>query len=332
MTMEILLEAASLELYKVQIRKVERIEYESLDPGSFLGCRVAHFCFKAKHLRTDQVCLIDREFCRSEAEHKNNIKKRVQREVSILRSLSCDHVINCIDVFEHENWIYRVYDSFPERYFNADVGWDFKPETVRSIMRQLFVALSHCHSKKIAHSYVKPLNLLLIPHNDRENESYHVKLSVFDFAHHFLDDKYYPASDHFSWGFEGYYSPELLLSETLSSNAMLLGDAASDIWAAGVTFIELFSKRSIFSGDCKIDSIFKIFRQLGTPNNISWPGVVNLPNYNTDFPRWNATPWPKEARLRLNEEGLNLLGKLLSLDPKRRITAEKALQHSYFKL
>ena len=48
----------------------------------------------------------------------------------------------------------------------------------------------------------------------------------------------------------------------------------------------MVTKRPLFPGDSEIDEIYKIFRQLGTPNEDVWPGVTQLPDWNPAFPKW----------------------------------------------
>jgi len=44
----------------------------------------------------------------------------------------------------------------------------------------------------------------------------------------------------------------------------------------------------------------------GTPDEQSWPGVANLPDYQTTFPRWKAQNLGK-LLTRLDEEGVDIL-------------------------
>jgi len=55
-----------------------------------------------------------------------------------------------------------------------------------------------------------------------------------------------------------------------------------------------------------------------------------------DYPRYNITPQPPPELGRLlpsfRPDELDLLKKLLSLDPNARLTAEEALDHDYFRV
>jgi len=69
----------------------------------------------------------------------------------------------------------------------------------------------------------------------------------------------------------------------------------------------------------------------GTPTEANWPGYTALP----DYPRYNITPQPPPELARLlpscRPDELDLLQKLVSLDPNARLTAQEALDHGYFR-
>jgi cyclin-dependent kinase 2 len=85
----------------------------------------------------------------------------------------------------------------------------------------------------------------------------------------------------------------------------------------------------MFPGICEVDQLFQIFSRLGTPNEKTWKGFEDLPNYSFTFPNWKkrslAAQFPN-----LEPAGVDLLGRLLNVDPSRRITAAEALKHRYF--
>ena len=66
----------------------------------------------------------------------------------------------------------------------------------------------------------------------------------------------------------------------------------------------------------------------GTPTEKTWPGISDLPDYKSTFPKW------KKNRLfeivpNLCEKGRDLLSKMLKYDPAERITAKAALNHVF---
>jgi len=137
-----------------------------------------------------------------------------------------------------------------------------------------------------------------------------------------------------------YRAPELLLGAKHYTKAV-------DMWAIGCIFAELIITRPLFKGEeakmenkkvipFQQDQLTKIFKILGTPTKNQWSDINYLPesgklskfkmypNTFTTFMQQNAPTWKSKS-------GLNLLTSMLEYDPKRRITAEEALDHPYFK-
>merc|ERR1712232_1418199 len=111
-----------------------------------------------------------------------------------------------------------------------------------------------------------------------------------------------------------------------------MGTTAIDMWSVGCIFAELILRHPIF--ECEggeIAQLNKVFGILGTPEEHSWPGCSNLPL----MQKFSFTP-KRPYRLHdvipasVTGNTYDLLSKMLTLDPKQRITAEEALKHPYF--
>ena len=88
--------------------------------------------------------------------------------------------------------------------------------------------------------------------------------------------------------------------------------------------------RPIFTGISEIDQLFQIFSKLSTPNTDSWPEFTCLPYYNAPFPNWPESSLP-HLFSDLVPHGLDLLQNLLNYNPSKRLTADEALHHEFFK-
>ena len=183
---------------------------------------------------------------------------------------------------------------------------------VKKFTWQLVQGIRYCHSHRVLHRDLKPQNLLI----DKEGN---LKLADFGLARAFgVPLRTYTHEVVTLW----YRAPEILLGGRQYSTGV-------DMWSVGCIFVEMCTRKPLFPGDSEIDEIFKIFRVLGTPTEMSWPGVTSFPDYKPSFPKW--TRREDEGLVPgLNELGLDLLEALLVYDPASRISAKQAIQHPYF--
>ena len=77
-----------------------------------------------------------------------------------------------------------------------------------------------------------------------------------------------------------------------------------------------------------MDQLGKIFLALGTPTEETWPGLTSLPDY-IQFKPNPGTPLG-DIFTAAGDDLLDLLGKMVTLCPMRRIDSTASLKHSYF--
>ena len=102
-----------------------------------------------------------------------------------------------------------------------------------------------------------------------------------------------------------------------------------DIWSIGCIFAEMINHRPLFAGENEIDHLHKIFYNLGTPDESSWAGVSQLPDWRDSFPRWRRKPM-RDLCPSLPDDGLDILARMLEYEPSKRISALDAINHPYF--
>jgi serine/threonine protein kinase len=159
------------------------------------------------------------------------------------------------------------------------------------------------------HRDLKPQNLLIDSHGK-------MKLADFGLARAYsLPIQTYTHEVVTLW----YRAPEILLGQKQYSTAV-------DIWSVGCIFAEMALKKPLFAGDSEIDEIFKIFKLHGTPTEETWPGVTKLRDFKPTFPKFKGVPLTDVAK-NMDPLGLDLLTKLIALDPAKRISARAALHH-----
>lgn len=250
-------------------------------------------------------------FCshRSETE---GVPSTAIREISLLKDLQHHSIVELFDVAVMDSSIYMIFEYLDmdlkkllDRYKSS-----FTPKLVKSYMHQMLDAIAFCHMHRILHRDLKPQNLLV----DREG---HLKLADFGLARSFnVPMRTYTHEVVTLW----YRAPEILLGTKFYATGV-------DIWSLGCIFAEMILRRPLFPGDSEIDQLYRIFRTRGTPDEKSWPGVCQLPEYKQSFPRWAGQAVPEEIELYRAQDLFELL---MVYDPTKRISARNAMLEPYF--
>ncbi|CAK9877920.1 unnamed protein product [Sphagnum jensenii] len=239
------------------------------------------------------------------------------REISLLKEMQHSNIVRLQDVVHSERRLYLVFEYLDldlKKHMDTCPDLAKDPRLIKTYLYQILRGVAYCHSHRVLHRDLKPQNLLI----DRRTNA--LKLADFGLARAFgIPVRTFTHEVVTLW----YRAPEILLGSRHYSTPV-------DVWSVGCIFAEMVNQRPLFPGDSEIDELFKIFRTLGTPNEETWPGVTSLPDFKSAFPKW---PPKNLASIvpGLEPAGVDLLSKMLMLEPSQRVTARNALEHEYFK-
>jgi serine/threonine protein kinase len=90
-------------------------------------------------------------------------------------------------------------------------------------------------------------------------------------------------------------------------------------------------KKPLFQADREPLQLEAIARVCGTPTPALWPEVIDLRFFHTIKPKKNYRRCLREVYANLPPKALDLLDAMLTLDPKKRITAEDSLRCDWLK-
>ncbi|XP_077424454.1 cyclin-dependent kinase 17-like isoform X2 [Vanacampus margaritifer] len=249
-------------------------------------------------------------------EHEEGAPCTAIREVSLLKDLKHANIVTLHDIIHTDKCLTLVFEYLEKdlKQYMDDCGSIMSVHNVKIFLFQLLRGLAYCHRRKVLHRDLKPQNLLI-------NEKGELKLADFGLARaKSVPTKTYSNEVVTLW----YRPPDVLLGSTEYSTPI-------DMWGVGCIFYEMITGRPLFPGSTVEDELHLIFRILGTPTEETWPGISTSEEFKTyHFPKYKAEPLVNHAP-RIDNDGHDLLSVLLQFEAKKRVSAEDALRHAYFR-
>ena len=249
--------------------------------------------------------------------------KRCLREICILSHLQHENITNLIDVtclndYKKFDSLIVVLDLMETDLFKIiNSPQPLAVDHHRFFVYQILRGLKYIHSANILHRDLKPSNILV-------NSNCDIKIGDFGLAritdlnedNDFLSE--YVAT---RW----YRPPEVLLNYETYGPAL-------DVWSVGCILAELILRRPLFPGETTMDQIAKIVNIIGSPSeeDLNKCPNRNARRYVRSLGVKPKIPWKQVFRGKeYCDQELDLVEKMLTWDPDKRITIDAALEHPF---
>ncbi|RWV80991.1 hypothetical protein BHE74_00046040 [Ensete ventricosum] len=184
-------------------------------------------------------------------------------------------------------------------------------EHCQYFLYQILRGLKYIHSANVLHRDLKPSNLLL-------NANCDLKICDFGLARTTSETDFMTEYVVTRW----YRAPELLLNSSEYT-------AAIDVWSVGCIFMELMDRKPLFPGRDHVHQLRLLMELIGTPNEADLDFVnENARRYIRQLPR-HPRQSIHEKFPHVHPTAIDLVERMLTFDPRQRVTVEDALAHPY---
>ncbi len=254
------------------------------------------------------------------------IAKRTFRELKILRHLRHENIISILDVMlppddpTQFQDVYIVLDLMEsDLHHIIHSVQPLSEDHIQFFLYQILRGVKYIHSANILHRDLKPSNLLI-------NRNCELKIGDFGMARGLSSSP----EEHSTFMTEyvatrWYRAPELMVSFSEYTFAI-------DMWSVGCIVAEMIARRQLFPGMNYLHQLQLILAVVGTPSAeyIESIGSDRVKAYLQALPKKDPVELSiLEVFHNANEVGLDIIGKLLQLEPKKRMSPEDALEHKY---
>ncbi|CAI5747312.1 unnamed protein product [Peronospora destructor] len=250
--------------------------------------------------------------------------KRIVREIKLMRHLNHKCVLGVEDIFEP-----MALAKFEDVYIVSQLmatdlhrviysRHALSDEHIAFFMYQMLCAMKYVHSANVIHRDLKPSNVLV-------NANCELKICDFGLARGVFPEEELELTEYVvtRW----YRAPEIMLG-------CMKYKSEVDVWSLGCILAEMMSRKPLFPGQDYIDQLHLIMNALGAPNEQELYFLTNARArkfMNAEFQKRGPNPTKPLAHMFADSppDALDLLQKMLVIDPKKRISVDDALAHPY---
>eukprot|EP00939_MAST-03C_sp_MAST-3C-sp1_P000179 g179.t1 len=266
--------------------------------NSKLGSGMSGSVFVIKDKRTGKEYA-----CKSVFRSRLNkeIEQDLRTELKLLRQLDSPHIVKLYETWEDKKHLHIVLEKLDggELYTNLIEREHYTEKHANELFVQMLRAIYHCHCHGIAHRDLKLENFLF---EDEDDDSY-LKLIDFGLSKKYLCSDRAIRSMKSVVGTAYYIAPEVLEMRQYGKKKGY--DRECDLWGLGVILYMMLCGRPPFDSDTGNDEdIFdRVMKGKFSMKGEDWKDV--------------------------SDECKDLVRKLLTKDPKKRITASQAIKHPW---
>jgi serine/threonine protein kinase len=272
------------------------IVYECRDTNDLAGGRV----YAVKAIRKDKV--------------SNAIDvQRINNEINTLKDLRHDNLLQLIDVIHSTEFLYIVMEQGGMDLFaffgaKASEGKEsgnsrhFDEKLAQSCIKQIVSCVEFLHRHKICHRDIKPENILI----DRETH----KIKVVDLG---LSTKLADGNEELKdfCGSPGFFAPEMIIAE--SYNGLRV-----DIWSIGCVLLEMMMGNDWFETHWS-----SVYANLLSRDVFAEEIATAVDGLQSDI---------ECANISVSADCVNVLRKMLDINPRSRITIHQLCMHPWIGL
>ena len=227
--------------------------------------------------------------------------EKILYEIKLMKKLNHQNITKILETFEDDQFFFIIME-----YINGGNLFSYvkkrkriNEKLAKSIFKQIILGIKHLQSRLIVHRDIKLENILI----DKDNN---IKLCDFGIGI-ILDSKDQILRNH--CGTPMYIAPEILLS----NREVGYKGFPVDIWSAGITLYIMLTGRVPFNADDEYKNDFNLEIKKDKYQNLIYE-IIHKP--------------PKEAT-NISIEAKDLLDRLLTKDPNKRITCDEILDHPW---